>query len=75
MTRSKTGQAIRPERLTKKELGKLRKFIDETERSNDLKSWRRAIAVLNYIEGKKVVAIKDELNIVRLTGDHWNLLT
>ena len=71
MTRSKTGQAIRPERRTKKELGRLRKFIDETERANDLKSWRRAVAVLNYIEGKKVVAIKDELGVDRSTVHNW----
>lgn len=71
MTRSKTGQAIRPELRTKKEIKRLRKFIDEMARANDLKSWRRAAAVLNYIEGKKVIAIKDELSVDRSTVHNW----
>ena len=71
MTRSKTGQAIRTERRTKRALKRLREFIAETKRANDLKSWRRAVAVLNYIEGKKVVDIKDDLGIDRSTVNNW----
>ena len=71
MTRSKTGQAIKPARRTKKELRRLQKFIDETKRANDLKSWRRAVAVLNYINGKKVITIKDELGVDRSTVNNW----
>jgi transposase len=71
MARSKTGQAIKPERRTKRELNKLRKFIEESKRANDLKMWRRSVGVMNYIEGKKVVAIKDELGVDRSTVNNW----
>ena len=71
MARSKSGQAIRPERRTKREINKLRKFIEESKQANDLKTWRRAVGVMNYIEGKKVVAIKDDLGVDRSTVNNW----
>jgi transposase len=71
LARSKTGQAIRPERRTQKELNRLRKFIEETKMGNDLKSWRRAVAVMHYIEGKRVVAIKNELGVDRSSVNNW----
>ena len=71
MARSKNGQAIKPERRTKKEIKKLRQFIGESKKANDLRTWRRAIGVLAYIKGKRVVTIKDELGVDRSTVNNW----
>ena len=71
MARSKTGEAVKPQRRTQRALAKLEKFIEETKRANDLKTWRRAAAVMNYLEGKKVAAIKDDLGVDRSTVHKW----
>jgi transposase len=71
MTRAKNGQAIRPQRRTGHELRKLRALMREAEEKNDLSTWKRAKAVLSYVNGEKVVAIKEKLGVNRSTVNKW----
>lgn len=71
MARAKNGQAIRPPRKSGRELRKLRALMREAGEKNDLSTWKRAKAVLGYIKGKKVIAIKDELGVNRSTVNKW----
>ena len=71
MARSKTGEAIKPARRTKKAIANLRNFIEESKQANDLNTWRRAVAVMSYIEGKKVALIKDDIGVDRSTVNKW----
>ena len=71
MSRAKSGQAIRPHRRRGTELVKLRALLKETEKSGDLATWKRAKAVLGYIEGRKVIELKDEVGVDRSAVNKW----
>lgn len=71
MSRAKSGQAIRPHRRRGAELAKLKALLKETEKSGDLATWKRAKAVLGYIEGRKVIALKDEVGVDRSAVNKW----
>lgn len=71
MNRSKKGQAIGPERRTRAERGRLRTLLKRTKRSGDLKTWRRARAVLGYLRGRSVIEMVEEVDVTRGSINRW----
>lgn len=70
-TRSKTGEAIIPQRRTPAALKELRRFIEESQQSNDLDRWRRGRAILGYIEGRSVIDMAREYDVNRSSINRW----
>jgi len=71
VARSRNGEAIRPSRKTPTEIARLKSLLNQAETEGDLDEWRRAKAVLGYIEGGRVVAISDELDVTRGSVNRW----
>ena len=71
MSRAKNGQAIDSSRTTVEELVKLVVLQRDAKAEGDLPTWRRATAVLGYIQGKKVIALSQHLNVTRGSINHW----
>lgn len=71
MARSRNGEAIRPARRTAPEIARLKKLLNEARRSGDLDEWRRAKAVLGYLDGRRVVALSDQLGVTRGSINRW----
>ena len=71
MKRSKKGQAIRRERRTRAERGRLRTLLKHAKRSGDLRTWRRAKAVLGYLKGRRVIELASELDVERGSINRW----
>ena len=71
MGRARNGEAIRRERLTAPEVGRLRKLLVEVKASKDLATWRRAHCVLGYIDGQTVIAMARALDIDRSAITKW----
>ena len=71
MARSNNGEAIRPERRTRSERGRLRTLLARAEKRGDLKTWRRAKAVLGYLRGARVVELAEELDVTRGSVNRW----
>lgn len=71
MGRCKNGEAIRPARRSAAARRTLRRFLDEARTDNDLDVWRRARAVLGYIEGRRVVDLAAELDVTRGSVNRW----
>lgn len=71
MARSKNGEAIRAERKTATELRHLRELQEAATKASDLATWRRATAVLGYIDGKSVVSMTSELHVSRSAINDW----
>ena len=71
MARSKNGEAIRPERRSRSNRGRLRTLLARAQRRGDLQTWRRAKAVLGYLRGKRVVELAEELNVTRGSINRW----
>jgi transposase len=71
VARSKNGQIISPHRRTPAAKRKLRGLAKRSQSSGDLATWRRAHAVLGYIEGKTVIALCGELDVVRASVNRW----
>lgn len=71
MARSRNGEAIRPSRRTPAEIARLKKLLNEARRSGDLDEWRRAKAILGYLDGRRVVALSDELSVTRGSINRW----
>lgn len=71
MARARNGQAIRPSRRTPQQLQSLRNLLEESKRAGDLDQWRRATAVLRYIEGRRVIALSDEIGVTRGSINRW----
>src|SRR5262249_30768581 len=69
--RAGNGQAIRPGRRTPQEMRRLRKLVDESKQDGDLDQWRRAQAVLRYVEGRRVIALSEELGVTRGSINRW----
>ena len=69
--RSKKGQAIRPERRTRAERGRLRTLLKRAKTSGDLKTWRRAKAVLGYLQGRSVIEMAEEIDVTRGSINRW----
>ena len=71
MARSKNGQAIRASRRRGKDLRRLRALLSKASKRGDLKEWRRAKAVLGYLDGKSVVEMASELEVDRSAINRW----
>jgi len=71
MGRSKNGEAIRAERKVPSELRSLRELQEAATKASDLSTWRRATAVLGYLEGKSVVSMTGELHVSRSAINDW----
>ena len=71
MGRCKNGEAIRPAGRSAAARKTLRRFLDEAQGANDLDVWRRARAVLGYIEGRRVVDLAAELAVTRGSVNRW----
>ena len=69
-TRSKRGEAISSERRTRRAVKELTAFLRETKRMDE---WRRACAVLAYINGKRVLELVDTLGAARGSINQWLL--
>ena len=70
-SRSKTGEAIDAKWRTPEALRALRGLLREAAAANDLETWRRAKAVLGYLDGERVVEMCDELGVVRGSVNRW----
>ncbi len=71
MARSKNGEAIGPQGRSPSGRKKLRRLIRAARKHNDLDVWRRAHAVLGYIEGRRVVDLAAEVDVTRGSVNRW----
>lgn len=71
MGRSKNGEAISAARRSADELRKLAALLKGAEAAGDLATWRRARAITSYLEGKRVVAIAESLDVGRSSVNTW----
>jgi len=71
MARSKNGEAIGSRGRAPSSLRKLRRLIRAAHKRNDLSVWRRAKAVLEYIEGRSVISLAAELGVTRGSVNRW----
>lgn len=69
--RAKPGKAIQAKWLTRHELTKLNALIVKARKASDLLTWRRAKAVRDYIRGKTVLTLVQELEVVRASVNQW----
>lgn len=73
MPRTKKGQAISDCRRTSEQLQELDDLISEAKVLDDLKLWRRTMAVRGYIDGKPVIQMSQELGVSRGSINQWLL--
>lgn len=71
MARSKNGEAIGPRGRSVSGRKKLRRLLRTSLKRNDLDVWRRARAVLGYIEGRRAVEVAAELDVTRGSVNRW----
>ena len=71
MARSRNGEAIRSSQRTAAKRRELSSLLDEAKLSGDLETWRRAKAVLGYLDGRRVIALSDELGVTRGSINRW----
>lgn len=68
---AKKGEAIRPELRTPAARQQLCILLHRAKRSGELPLWRRCKAVLGYIDGKSVITMCGELDVVRASINRW----
>jgi transposase len=71
MARSKTGEAVSTKGRNKQAQRRLRGFIRQSAKDGKLDEWRRARAVLLYIDGRRVVDIASDLDVTRGSVNRW----
>ena len=71
MARAKNGRMIQRCRRKPKELRRVRALLAKSKTENDLKTWQRAKAVLDYLEGKSVMSLSKEFGVARSTINRW----
>jgi transposase len=71
MGRAPNGKAISAERATRRELRELHKLQREATRCGDLQTWRRATAVLGYLDGVSVIEQAARLEVTRGSVNRW----
>ena len=71
MARSKNGEALSSHRRTPAAVRKLRGLRERAKTAGDLATWRRAQAVMGYIEGRTVIALSAELDVTRGSINRW----
>lgn len=71
MARAKNWEAISASRRSRSERRRLARLLVESKRNRDLETWRRAKAVLGYIEGTRVIALAQQLGVTRGSVNRW----
>ena len=71
MARSKNGEAIGPCGRSAAARKQLRRLVRTSLKHNNLDVWRRARAVLGYIEGRRAVEVAAELDVTRGSVNRW----
>lgn len=71
MARARNGEAIGPKGRSPSARKRLRRLLRTALKRNDLDVWRRARAVLGYIEGSSVVDLATELEVTRGSVNRW----
>jgi transposase len=71
VARSKNGEAISLARRTPKQVAMLRAFLVDAERRGDLDEWRRAKAVLGYLDGSKAAVMARAFDVARSSINLW----
>jgi len=71
VARSKKGQAISSERRTIEAITALKIFLAEAKKQGNLDEWRRAKAILGYINGTSVIQMASDLDVKRNTINIW----
>jgi transposase len=71
MVRSKKGEAIGPRGRSPTGRRNLRRFIQAAERQGDLGQWRRGLAVLGYVEGRRVIELAAAAGVTRGSVNRW----
>ncbi len=71
MAWSPNGQAISAARRTRSECRRLVGLWPKAQKRGDLKTWRRAKAVLDYLDGRTVIALAEELHVTRGSINRW----
>jgi transposase len=71
VARSRNGEAIRPSRRTAGEIARLKSLLNQAEAAGDLEEWRRAKAVLGYIDGRRVIVLSDQFGVTRGSINRW----
>jgi transposase len=71
MARSKTGCAISAARRTPAAVAKLEAFLGAAQRAGNLKEWRRAKAVVDYIGRRRAAELASELRVARASINRW----
>lgn len=71
MARARNGEAIKRDRRREKDLRRLRAFLSQATCHGDLKEWRRAKALLGYLDGRSVVQLAAELDVNRSSINKW----
>ncbi len=71
VTRSKKGQAISAKRRSRAERGRLGALLKQAKSAGDLKTWRRAKAVLGYLQGRSVIEMAEETDVTRGSINRW----
>jgi transposase len=52
-------------------MARLRALLREAESAKDLATWRRAKSVLSYLEGQRVIALSQALEVTRGSINRW----
>lgn len=71
VARSRNGEAIGPRGRSPSSRKKLRRLIRTALCENRLDVWRRARAILGYIEGRRVVDLAEEAGVTRGSVNRW----
>ena len=71
MARAPNGKAISAGRATRQERRALRQLQREAKRGGDLRTWRRATAVLGYLDGVSVIEQAARLDVTRGSVNRW----
>lgn len=66
-----SGTALKPSRRTGRALQRVRGFCKGAKSRKDLAEWRRARAIISYIEGKPVIEIAANLGVTRGSVNRW----
>jgi transposase len=71
MARARNGKAIRKSRRRRPEIRRLKRLLRKAEKARDLLTWRRAKAVLGYIEGVGVKDLSSQVEVTRGSINRW----
>lgn len=71
MGRAKTGEAITAKRRTSSARKALVRFSERAQKEGRLDEWKRARAVLCYLDGQRVVDIAKTLDVSRGSVNRW----